>query len=136
MKKLILLALMSTFAMSNFSTSLNMEGFNAQEQDLRLCKVFIKKAHNYQETMDNSELAQATLESYKERVVSYCSTDVASAKIRSILATGDNKVLCKTSIRDAHAYQANMSNSEADKAALDAHKEKVITHCGTLVAKS
>ncbi len=133
MKKLLLLALMSTFAMSGFPTS---STFNAQEQDLRLCKVFIKKAHNYQDTMGNSELAQATLESYKERVVSYCSTDVASAKIRSIFAQGDNKVLCKTSIRDAHAYQASMSNSEADKATLDAHKEKVVAHCGTLVAKS
>ena len=76
MKKLILLALMSTFAMSDFST---LSTFNAQEQDLRLCK---------------------------------------------------------TSIRDAHAYQASMSNSEADKATLDAHKEKVVAHCGTLVAKS
>ena len=133
MKKLILLALMSTFAMSNFSTS---STFNVQEEDLRLCKVFIKKAHKYQDTMDNSELAQVTLETYKERVVSYCGTAVASAKIRNIFATGDNKVLCKTSIRDAHAYQASMSNSEADKAALNAHKEKVVAHCGALVAKS
>jgi len=133
MKKLLLLALMSTFAMSDFSTS---STFNAQEQDLRLCKVFIKKAQNYQETMDDSTLAQATLETYKERVVSYCSTEVASAKIRSIFAEGDNKVLCKTSIREAHAYQASMSNSETDKAALEAHKEKVVAHCSTLVAKS
>jgi hypothetical protein len=136
MKNILLLALMSTFAMSNFNASSTVQGFNAQEQDLRLCKVFIKKAHKYQETMGNSEFAQATLESYKERVVSYCSTEVASAKIRSILATGDNKVLCKTSIRDAHAYQASMGNSEADKAALNTYKEKVVAHCGKLVAKS
>ena len=136
MKKLILLALLSTLAMSSFSVGTNMKSFTTVNDDKRLCKVFIKKAHDYQAKMGDNEYAKATLDSYKDRVVSHCSTVASSTRMREILAQGDNKVLCKTSIRDAHKYKDTMNNSKADKATLDAHIAKVRAHCGALVAKS
>jgi len=136
MKKLLLLALVSTYAMSGFNTGTAMKSFNTQKEDMRLCKVFIKKAHDYKESMDKSTLAMETLNSYKDRVVSYCSTDVASAKMRNIIALGDNKVLCKIAIREAHEHQDTMNNSKYDKDTLTKRKEKVVTYCGSLVAKS
>lgn len=136
MKKLILLAIMSTYAMSGFFSGTNMKSFSTVNEDKRLCKVFIKKAHNYKANMDDSKYAEATLDSYKERVVEHCSTVASSTRMREILAQGDNKVLCKTSIRDAHKYKETMNNSKADKENLAAHKAKIVKHCGQVVAKS
>lgn len=136
MKKLILLALIGTYAVSGFTSETTMSHFSTVNENKKLCKVFIKKAHDYQSTMDKSEYAKVTLETYKERVVEHCSTVASSTRLREILAQGDNKILCKTSIRDAHEYKETMSNSKADKATLDAHIAKVRTHCGVLVSKS
>jgi len=135
MKKLLILAIITTYAMSGFTSGTAMKNFSTVEEDKRLCKVFIKKAHKYQATMNNTELAKTTLESYKDRVVSHCSTVAASTRIRDILAEGDSKVLCKTSIRDAHAHHATMNKSKYDKEVLEAHKAKIIAHCGSLIAK-
>lgn len=137
MKKILLtLAILSTYAMSGFTSGTNMTGFTTVNDDKRLCKVFIKKAHNYEATMDDSKFAKATLDSYKERVISHCSTVASSTRMREILAQGDNKVLCKTSIRDAHKYQETMNKSKADKETFNMHKEKIVAHCGALIAKS
>ena len=136
MKKIILLiTIMTTYAMSGFTSGTSMKNFSTVEDDKRLCKVFIKKAQKYQATMSDTELAKATLESYKDRVVSHCSTVAASTRMRDILAEGDSKVLCKTSIRDAHAHHATMNKSKYDKAVLEAHKANIVAHCGSLVAK-
>jgi len=129
-----MLAIMSTYAMSGFTSG--MQNFTTVNDDKRLCKVFIKKAHAYQATMSNNELAKATLESYKDRVVSHCSTVASSTTMREILSTGDNKVLCKISIRDARNYKETMNNSKSNKDILDAHKAKILAHCGKLIAKS
>jgi uncharacterized membrane-anchored protein YhcB (DUF1043 family) len=136
MKKIILSAIISTYAMSGFSSEANMNNFTTVKDDKRLCKVFIKKAHDYQTTMEDSEYAKATLDTYKERVVEHCSTVASSSRMREILVEGDNKVLCKTSIREAHEYKETMNNSQSDKATLDAHVAKVRAYCGALAAKS
>jgi len=137
MKKILLtLAMISTYAMSGFTSGTNMTGFTTVNDDKRLCKAFIKKAHNYEATMDDSKYAKATLDSYKERVISHCSTVAASTKMREVLNKGDNKVLCKTSIKDAYKYQETMNKSKSDKDTFDAHKAKIVAHCGALVAKS
>ena len=72
MKKLIVLALMSTFAMSGFT---NESEFKAVElnENARLCKMFTEKVASYKSTMRNDELAAATLESYKKRMSTFCS---------------------------------------------------------------
>ena len=73
MKKLILLALISTFGMSGFFT--NEAEVKAAEinENARLCKMFTEKLEDYQATMRNDELAAATLESYKQRKSKFCS---------------------------------------------------------------
>ncbi len=72
MKKLIVLVLMSTFAMSGFT---NESEFKAVElnENARLCKMFTEKVESYESTMRNDELAAATLESYKKRMSTFCS---------------------------------------------------------------
>lgn len=75
MKKLILLAFMSTFAMSGMTN----ESANKAIENDRLCKIFTKKAETYESTMRDDSLAEATLVSYKKRVSVYCnSTSVTS----------------------------------------------------------
>ena len=74
MKKIILLiTLVSTYAMSGFSSGTMMKSISTENEDKRLCKVYIQKAHSYKETMRSDKFAQATFDSYKDRVVSHCS---------------------------------------------------------------
>ena len=70
MKKLILLALTSVLAISGDFTTFN--SVNSQSENKRLCKAYIKKAHSYKETMRSDKLAQATLDVYKDKVVTHC----------------------------------------------------------------
>ena len=72
MKKLIVLALMSTFSMSGFSNQAELKAVESNE-NARLCKMFTEKVENYQSTMRKDELASATLESYKKRMSTFCS---------------------------------------------------------------
>ncbi len=72
MKKIILLALMSTFAMSGFINDTERKAAESNE-NARLCKMFTEKAKHYESTMRNDELAAATLESYKQRMSTFCS---------------------------------------------------------------
>lgn len=74
MKKLILLALMSAYAMSGFTNESEMKAIETAKENDRLCKIFIKKIDRYESTMRNDSLAEATLVSYKQRMTAYCST--------------------------------------------------------------
>jgi len=142
MIKLIILALMSTFAMSEFTTGTNMNSMTVESEDKRLCKVFIKKAHSYKETMRSDKLAQATLDLYKDRVVTHCSTvalkkqpmNPFSAKIvlKNVEAKIKNVEICKMAIKNAREYKDTMRK---DKATLDSYKKDVVANCGTISAK-
>jgi len=139
MNKLILLALTSVFAMSgNFATFNNVDTAN---ENKRLCKVFIQKAHSYKDTMRSDRLAQATLDSYKNKVVTYCgavsskqpmNTFVAKRVLKHAEARIDNVELCKTSIKTAQKYKDTQNN---DQATLDFYKNKVVENCGKISAK-
>lgn len=72
MKKIILLALMSTFAMSGFINDKERKAAESNE-NARLCKMFTEKVEDYESHMRNDELAAATLESYKQRMSTFCS---------------------------------------------------------------
>jgi len=72
MKKLILLALMSAFAMSGFTTATNMKNMSVDSSDVELCKTSIKYAHAYKNTMEKNEAAKKALEYYKKDVVANC----------------------------------------------------------------
>ncbi len=63
---------MSTFAMSGFINDTERKVAESNE-NARLCKMFTEKVENYKSTMRNDELAEATLESYKQRMSTYCS---------------------------------------------------------------
>ena len=85
MKRLLLLALMSTFAMSDFT---NMNPFNktielndvdTKRTDVELCKTSIKYAHAYKNTMGKNEAAEKALDYYKKDVVTNCGTISAIA---------------------------------------------------------
>jgi hypothetical protein len=139
MKKLILLALTSVFAMSGDFTSF--KNVNSENENKRLCKVFIKKAHSYKETMRSDELAQATLDSYKDRVVTHCGAVTAkqpmnpfAAKIvlKNVESKMQNIELCKTSIKTAQTYKDKMKK---DEATLDSYKKDVVANCGAISAK-
>ena len=144
MKKIILLiTLVSTYALSGFSSGTMMKSISTENEDKRLCKVYIKKAHSYKETMRSDKLAEATLDSYKDRVVSHCGAVNKKAqnmpyfvfdteiKIKSI-----KKELCKTSIEKAHNYKSIATEDKVSKGRLDAYKKDVVANCGTLMSKS
>ena len=85
MKKLLLLALMSAFAISGFT---NMNPFNkkielsdidTKRTEVELCKTSIKYAHAYKDTMAKDEVAKTALNYYKKDVVANCGTISAIA---------------------------------------------------------
>jgi len=74
MKKIILLALVSTFAMSGFFNKAQVEQEKAQKEEAaRLCKIYTEKTEKYKKTMRNDEFAQATLKNYVRIENKYCS---------------------------------------------------------------
>jgi len=131
MKKLLLLAIATAFAIGGDFTS----------ENTRLCKAYIKQAHAYTETMRSDELAQATLDVYKDKVVAHCGAVTAKQPMnpfaaKFVLKSVEDKIknveVCKTSIETAKKYQ-EMEN--ADEATLNSYKNDVVANCGTLTAK-
>jgi len=78
MKKILILAIMSTFAMSGFTNEAEIKMAAASTEDARLCKVFTDKVAAYEATIRDDSLAEATLVSYKQRMNAYC--DASSVK--------------------------------------------------------
>lgn len=73
MKKLILLAVVSTFAMSGFFNESQIEQEKVQKDEAaRLCKIYTEKTQKYKENMRNDELAEATLKNYVRVENKYC----------------------------------------------------------------
>jgi hypothetical protein len=139
MKKLILLALTSVFAMSGDLTTFN--AVDSKSENKRLCKAYIKKAHSYKETMRSDELAKATLDVYKDKVVAHCGAVTAKQPedpfaARFVLKNVEDKIknveICKASIETAQKYDAM---KDKDEATLNSYKNDVVANCGTLTAK-
>ncbi|HFU77110.1 MAG TPA: hypothetical protein ENL00_04870 [Nitratifractor sp.] len=73
MKKLIILALVSTFAMSGFFNDAQIKQEKEQKAEAaRLCKIYTAKTEKYKETMRNDDLAKATLKNYVRVENKYC----------------------------------------------------------------
>lgn len=72
MKKIFLLALLSTFAMSGFTNDVDTKALESEKENARLCEVFKSKVEEYKSTMRKDDLAEATLISYEKRMSSYC----------------------------------------------------------------
>jgi len=131
MKKLLLLAIATAFAMGGDFTS----------ENTRLCKAYIKKAHTYTDTMRSDELAQATLDVYKDKVVAHCGAVTANQPVnpfaakfvlKDVEAKIKNVEMCKTAIDVAQTYE-DISN--IDEATLDSYKKDVVANCGIISAK-
>jgi len=144
MKKIILLiTLVSTYVMSGFTSGTVMKSISTENEDKRLCKVYIQKAHSYKETMRSDKFAQATLDSYKDRVVSHCGAVNKKAHNMpyfvfdtEMKVISDQKALCKSSIVKAHNYQNIETEDKLSKSRLDSYKKDVVANCGTLMSKS
>ena len=73
MKKLILLTLVSTFAMSGFFNKAQVEQEKVQKEEAaRLCKIYTEKTEKYKATMRDDEFARATLNNYVRVENKYC----------------------------------------------------------------
>ena len=93
----------------------------------------------YQNTMKDDKMSNATLAFYKDKVVSHCGTIVAKVQyeenffsnlmIKDTFASVDN---CKVSIEIAKTYAASDTHNFK---VLEAYQENVVDNCGTLVAK-
>ena len=74
MKKIVLMALVSTFAMSGFFNEAQVEQEKAQKAEAaRLCKIYTEKTEKYKESMRDDDLAKATLKNYVRVENKYCS---------------------------------------------------------------
>jgi len=80
MKKLLLLALVSTLAISGFtamnpfSTKIELSESETKRTKIELCKTSIKYAHAYKDSMAKDETAKTALNYYKKDVVANCGT--------------------------------------------------------------
>ena len=72
MKSIILISLISTFALSGFYSDDNSAVKAEYAENERLCKIFTVKAEKYKETMRDDVLATASLASYEHRASIFC----------------------------------------------------------------
>lgn len=140
---ILLLALVSTYAMSGFTTGTTLNSVSTENEDKRLCKAYIAKAQDYKETMRSDKLAQATFDSYKNKVVTYCgAVNQKSHEMpyfvfeNDIDVKSDHKELCKASIKSANNYQQIMTEDQVSKERMDAYKKSVVANCGSLMSRS
>ena len=131
MKKLLLLAIASVFAFGGDYTA----------ENTRLCKAYINKAHTYTESMRSDELAEATLDVYRDKVVAHCGAvsakqpmDPCAAKfvLKGVEDKIKNVEMCKTAIDVAQTYE-DIANK--DEATINSYKKDVVANCGIISAK-
>ena len=141
MKKLILLTIMTTFAMSGFINETEINAQNKAKENDRLCKIFTTKVEKYKSTMRNDGLADATLDSYEKRMDSYCSSTDLKLEVKSIqdvkkevaVASGlqANTRLCNVFTKKVKKYELSMRDDAFAKATLDSYKKRQASFCAT-----
>jgi len=146
MKKLILLAIMSTFAMSDLINEAEIRAQETAKENERLCKIFTNKVTKYKTNMRNDELAEATLVSYEKRMDSFCAAPAVKTKVKTIaevteeintVATSkEHARLCNIFSQKAERYESTMRNDDLAKATLSSYKERISTYCDTSSVKS
>jgi len=72
MKNLLLLTIITSFAMSGFFPETDTQAEQEAAENTRFCKVFTQKVESYKEDLREDTLAQATLKSYEERRDRFC----------------------------------------------------------------
>lgn len=148
MKKLILLAIMSTFAMSELTNEAEIKALETAKENERLCKIFTNKVTKYKTNMRNDELAKATLISYETRMDSFCASPVVKIKVKvktiaeitreinTVANSKENARLCNIFSKKAERYKATMRNDDLAKATLISYKERISSYCDTSSVRS
>jgi len=72
MKSIILISLLSTFALSGFYNDDNSAAQSEYAENERLCKIFTAKVEKYKESIREDVLAAASLASYEHRAEIFC----------------------------------------------------------------
>jgi len=130
MKKVIMMALFSVFALTNLEAS---------HTNVEVCKTYIHEAQTFQETMKHTRVDEATLAFYKDNVVSYCGNVASKMPYKEDffaleLMKKDTTTVsnCKLAIKMAKNY---VEGEHTSAFIVHAHKLNVADNCGTLVAK-
>jgi hypothetical protein len=145
MKKIIMIALMSTFAMSGFMNQEDIKEIKAAEENARLCEVFKGKVKTYESTMRNDGLAEATLISYRKRMSAYCNNttvekpntvnvelktvETAKAEIKTLNSLEENARLCNIFTDKVKIYESSMRNDGLAEATLESYKQRQSAFC-------
>jgi len=131
MKKLLLIALLSTFAMSEVAQT-------RLGKYTQICKSYIDEAKAFQETMGDDEISKKTFEFYKDKVRIHCGTIASKTKFEKksfvklmVKENVEDKEACKLSIDMASKYSKGKSQSSL---LIAAHKENIADKCGSIVA--
>ncbi|MCF6243727.1 MAG: hypothetical protein L3J43_01675 [Sulfurovum sp.] len=131
MKKLLLIALLSTFAMSEVTQS-------RLGKYTQICKSYIDEAKVFQATMGDDALSKQTFEFYKDKVRIHCGTLVAKPKFEKksfielmVKSEVKDKKSCKLAIDMASKYSKGPSQSSL---MIAAHKENIADKCGSVMA--
>lgn len=72
MKNLLLLTIITSFAMSGFFIEKDTKAQEQAIENARLCKIFTQKAESYKATLRDDTLAKASLQSYEKRRDNFC----------------------------------------------------------------
>jgi len=111
-----------------------------EEERAYYCKVFTKKALDYEKNMRNDELAYLTLESYKKRKDIFCSKEEPKKieKIEKKIEKEPKYVkdisredvrLCKIFQDKLKRYKKNMRNDELAYTTLESYKKRTQIFC-------
>jgi hypothetical protein len=147
MKKLILLALISTFAISGFTNETELKAKEEAKENSRLCKIFTNKVEQYKSSMRDDGLAEATLVSYEERMDKYCSAPVENAEVKTVAEAtkeikrvsntkDENERLCNIFIDKVENYEETMRSDDLAAATLVSYKERMSSFCQNASIKS
>ncbi len=158
MKKLILLALMSAYAMSGSVNEAEIKAIETAKENERLCKIFTTKAETYEATMRNDSLAEATLVSYKQRKSAFCDASAVEAvkEVKTIAAVEaeqkkvaavkpekrivetakENARLCNVFTKKVKRYESTMRNDSLAEATLVSYKQRKSAYCDASSVRS
>jgi len=131
-----------------FTLTIHADFFNSQEKAQKkydderayFCKVFTKKALDYEKNMRDDELSQITLESYKKRKHIFCSKEEPK-KIKKIekkvkkepkyikdISLEDER-LCNIFENKMERYKKTMRNDELAYTTLESYKKRAQIFC-------
>jgi hypothetical protein len=149
MKKLIVLAFMSMLTVNSFANEIQSKAVESVDENTRLCELFKDKVTKYEAGMRNDGLAEATLDSYKERMNKFCNTtkpqpkkaevssDTRAKQVAAkITNTGEDARLCKVFASKVEIYEASMRKDDLAEATLVSYKDRMSKFCGTSTVKS